>query len=196
MGREALTHAEIGDEAGEVRALLERDELILRGDLRRRYPRTSLEQVAVEGDDLRFVSGGELVRLTLGERAAEVWQRAIATPPPTLRAKLGLADGGTAIVVGTVDDAALVEALAGTSADDQSSATMVVARIDGPADLAAARAVLADHPRLPLWAVYPKGRNVAFGDAAIRDTLRAAGFRDTKACAVSDRLTATRYHPG
>jgi hypothetical protein len=72
---------------------------------------------------------------------------------------------------------------------------MLVACITGPEDLDAAEAMQARYPRLPIWAVYPKGRNVPFGDSAIRDTLRAHGFRDTKSCAVSARLTATRYNP-
>jgi hypothetical protein len=72
---------------------------------------------------------------------------------------------------------------------------MLVACITSPQDLAAAEAVQAQYPHLPIWAIYPKGRNVPFGDSAIRETLRAHGFRDTKACAVSARLTATRYNP-
>lgn len=36
--------------------------------------------------------------------------------------------------------------------------------------------------------------SVVFGEAAVREALRAAGGRDTKACAVSERLTATRFH--
>jgi hypothetical protein len=41
MGREALTHAEVGGECGEVRALLESGELILRGAIRRHFPRSA-----------------------------------------------------------------------------------------------------------------------------------------------------------
>ena len=47
---------------------------------------------------------------------------------------------------------------------------------------------------LPLWTVYPKGKAGQFGDTAIRTALRDAGWRDTKSCAVSERLTATRYN--
>ena len=45
-----------------------------------------------------------------------------------------------------------------------------------------------------LWTIYPKGRGVAFGEREIRTVLRAAGFRDTKSCAVSGLLTTTRYN--
>jgi hypothetical protein len=196
MGREAIVQAEVGSEAGEVRALLESDELILRGAIRRRFGRLALEGVAVEGGDLRFTCAGETVRLALGARLARVWAEAIARPPPSLRAKLGLDEGARALLLGTFGDAALAEALDGVLVEHGADAAMLIACIAGPADLAAACAVHAAYPCLPLWAVYPKGRGVAFGDGAIRAALRAEGFRDSKSCAVSDRLTATRYSPG
>jgi hypothetical protein len=196
MGREAIVQAEVGREAGEVRALLESDELILRGAIRRRFERPALEGVAVEGEDLCFTCAGETVRLALGTRLARVWAEAIARPPPSLRAKLGLDKGARALLLGCFGDAALAEALDGVLVEHGADAAMLIACIAGPADLAAACAVHAAYPRLPLWAVYPKGRGVAFGDGEIRAALRAEGFRDSKSCAVSDRLTATRYSPG
>lgn len=192
MGREAVVRAEVGGEAGEVRALLEAGELILRGDLRRRFPRAEIADLRVEGGALLFRSGGEVVRLALGETSAAAWRKALLTPPPDLRAKLGLAKGAKALLVGACDDAALAAALDGARTEVPAEAAMVVARIDGPEDLAAAQAACG---ALPLWAVYAKGKAATFGDAAIRTALRAAGWRDVKSCAVSDRLTATRYLP-
>lgn len=194
MGREALVHAEAGDEAGEVRALLESSELILRGAIRRRYPRRLLDGVTVEGDTLCFSCAGEAVRLHLGTRAAEAWSKAIATPPPSLRAKLGLGKGAPALLVRSFDDDALVEALDGVLVGNGAAAATMIACIRGPDDLTMALAIHAEHPGIALWAIYEKGRGVTFGDGQIRAALRAAGFRDTKSCAVSDRLTATRYN--
>jgi hypothetical protein len=194
MGKEADIRAEVDDASGEVRALLERDELILRGEIRRRFPRTTLQDATVADGVLSFTGAGQSVRLHLGD-AARTWHTAITTPPPSLRTKLGLDHGAKALLLGACDDAELAAALDGVLTDDGTEATMLVACITGPEDLAAAEARQAQHPRLPIWAVYPKGRNVSFGDSAIRETLRAHGFRDTKACAVSARLTATRYHP-
>jgi hypothetical protein len=68
MGREAVVNAEAGAEAGEVKALLETRELILRGALRRRYSKEALEGVRVEGDTLSFTVAGEAVRLHLGPK--------------------------------------------------------------------------------------------------------------------------------
>jgi hypothetical protein len=194
MGKEAAIRAEVGDSSGDVRALLERDELILRGEIRRRFSRTVLEDLQVADGVLSFTGAGQPVRLHLGDAAA-TWHTAITTPPPSLRAKIGLARGAKALLHGACDDADLASALDGVLTEDGTEAAMLVACITGPEDLAAAVAVQARYPRLPIWAVYPKGRNVPFGDSAIREALRANGFRDTKSCAVSARLTATRYHP-
>jgi hypothetical protein len=131
----------------------------------------------------------------MGALAAETWSRAIATPPPSLRAKLGLKQDAMAFLVGGCDDAALANAVEGALTDDVAEAAMIIARIEGPDDLTAARAAQAKCPDLPIWAIYPKGRNIRYGDGAIRAALREAGFRDSKSCAVSERLTATRYNP-
>ncbi|MFT4040514.1 MAG: hypothetical protein QM692_20205 [Thermomicrobiales bacterium] len=195
MGKEADIRAEVDDAAGEVRALLERDELILRGEIRRRFPRTAMHDIAATDGMLTFTGAGQQVRLHLGDPAAERWFAALTTPPPSLRAKLGLATGARALLVGACDDPELAAALDGALTEDGAEAAMLVACITGPEDLAAVEAVQAKHPCLPIWAVYPKGRGVTYGDTAIRETLRAHGFRDTKTCAVSTKLTATRYHP-
>ena len=194
MGREALAYAEVGSEAEEVRALLESGELILRGAIRRRYPKTALEGVTVEGEVLYFAHAGEAVRLHLGAREAEAWRKAITTPPPSLRTKLGLNKGARALLVGSFEDDALAEALDGVLVEDGADAAVMIACIERPNDLSAARTLHAAHPSLALWAVYPKGRGVTFGENEIRASLRAKGFRDTKSCAVSERLTATRYN--
>ena len=191
MGREALVRAEVGRESGEVKALLEAQELILRGDIRRRFLKTMMSDMRVEGAALRFSCNGETVDLNLGTKVAEAWAKAIATPPPSLRAKLGLDGGAKALLIGVCDDPALADALDGMLVDDPDEAAMTIARIDGREDLTKAQATAGT---LPLWTVYPKGRAIPFGDAAIRAALREAGWRDTKSCAVSDRLTATRYN--
>lgn len=191
MGREAVTQAEVGPESGAVKVLLESDALILRGAIRRRYPRDGLAEVLAEAGVLRLRCDGEAVALHLGEPAAERWRVAILKPLPTVREKLELR--GPVLLVGVCDDAALEAALGGLCTDDPTAASIIVACIQGAADLAAAL----DIPqRLPIWAVYPKGKAAAFGDAAIRTALRSAGYRDSKSCSVSAQRTATRYHPG
>jgi hypothetical protein len=193
MGREALVRAHIGSDAGDVRALLESSELILRGAIRRRFPRCALERVAAQDGVLRFACAGELVELHMAVGVAQNWAKAIAKGPPTLRAKLGLDAGARAKLIGSADDLQLAEALNGVLVENTREANMLIARIDALDDLATACAAHAFRPELPMWTIYPKGKDVLFGENAIRTALREVGFRDNKSCAVSDRLTATRY---
>ena len=146
----------------------------------------------MKSDTLGFTCAGEAVRLHLGARTAEAWRKAIATPPPGLRAKLGLDKGARALLIGSFDDDVLANALKGVIAEDGADAAMLIACVEGPDDLAAAQAVHTAHPDLPLWTIYPKGRGAAFGEREIRTVLCAAGY--TKSCAVSSLLTATRYN--
>jgi len=190
MGREAATHATVGAESGTVKALLEAEGIVLRGTIRRRYARADLREVRAEAGELRFRCGEEVVALRLGEPAASRWADAIGRPLPSLREKLGLR--GLALTLGDCDDAALREALADRTTTDSASASMILARIDSEADLAAARAVPGG---LPIWTIYRKAKAGPFGDGAIRQSMRAAGYRDSKSCAVSEHWTATRYNP-
>lgn len=194
MGREALIYATVDGQAEEVKALLESSELILRGEIRRRYPRSAIGDVRADGDALHFHCLGEHVRLELGAKAAEAWRLAIATPPPTLRVKLGLDKGAGAFLVGQTADAELCRALAGALVNDVEVAAIIIACVDEIGDLENAFAASASKPSLPIWMVYRKGRGVEVGDGIIRSSLRSAGFRDTKSCSVSDVYTATRYN--
>jgi hypothetical protein len=193
MGKEAITRAQVGAEHADVRALLESTEIILRGGIRRHFARDQLADIYVDGDALTFLCDGERVALFLGAEIAGKWAKTLRAPPPSLRAKLGLDKGARAFLIGQCDDVALTAALAGTLVADSTDADMLIACIEGTAELQAALAIHAPRPHMPLWAVYPKGRGLGFGESAIREALRAAGLRDSKACAVSDRLTATRY---
>lgn len=192
MGKEALVFAEVGGEAGEVRALLESHELILRGEVRRRIAIQSIRDLTIDGDDLTFSNGGEAVCLRLGASVASRWKTAIETPPPDLKAKLGIKVGCRVCCLGTLDDE-LRRAVSGHEEPDVSSATLLIARIETASALETALTTLANHPALPMWAVYAKGPSVIFGDTAIRTRLRQAGLRDSKSCSISDLLTATRY---
>jgi hypothetical protein len=150
MRREASVHAEVGGEAGEVRAILESSELILRGAIRRRFPKPMLERVTVQGDMLRFTCAGERVRLHLGARA---------------------------LLVGSFDDDELARALEGVLVEDGAAAAMLIACIKRPEDLSAARAICAAHEGLPLWTIYPKGRGAAFGDCHRKSASRLIRWR-------------------
>jgi hypothetical protein len=195
MGREAKVHVTCGSEAGQVKVLLESRELILRGAIRRRYPKAAIDNLAVHGETLTFACAGEQVQLDLGEKAAASWFEAIRKPPPSLAAKLGLDKGAKALLIGVCDDPVLSAALSDALVTADQTPDMIVTVIGAEQDLDQALSAHAQFARIALWAIYPKGKAAAFGDTAIRAMLRNRGFRDTKSCAVSDILTATRYNP-
>jgi hypothetical protein len=98
-----------------------------------------------------------------------------------------------AYLINDCDDALLTAALAEGRATQVGDAVMLVAVLTSLADLAAAFAVAQRHPALQLWYVYGKGPKADPGDSAVRAFMRNAGWMDNKSCAVSERLTATRY---
>lgn len=196
MGREAVARCAIGAQSEDVKALLESRELILRGAaLKRRYALADLQRPRVEGDALCFEAGAEAVALQLGAAEAARWLQRITTPPPTLAAKLGIGPESPAAVFGSVDDdAELAAALQGARCEDPQQASVLVAVVLTAEELAAALRLHAGLPCRGLWLVHAKGgKSAALGDGAIREALRALGYKDTKSCAVSERLTATRY---
>lgn len=193
MGREAQCEARVGRDSAAVKALLESSELILRGAIKRRWGITSLQGVAVVAGELHFQAGGEPVALALGDAESRRWATKIATPPPTLAAKLGIGPGQPVVVWGRADDAALAAALDGATTTDPGAAPAMLAVVRSGADLDAAAEQHRGLPCPVLWIVHPKGPAAPIGDGAIRQALRARGYVDTKTSAVSDTLTATRY---
>ncbi len=192
MGLEAQCACRWDGGAGMVKALLETRELILRGDLKRTLPIAGLSEIRVEGDELRFRAGAEAWALVLGAVPARRWASKLTTPPPTLAHKLGIGADARVRVIGPVEDAALIQALAGRVAAANEAAGLSIAVVR---DAAALRHALERHdPQGPLWLVYAKGPTSPFGEAAVRDLMRAAGYIDVKVSAVSDRLSATRFH--
>ena len=195
MGREAQCSARWGARSGEVKALLESTEIVVRGAFRAVAPLAELRDVRAEGDTLRFSVGGEDVALVLGA-AAPRWAAKIVAPPPSLATKLGIGATTRVFVAGRLDDenlAAAVSAATRTRAAD--SADVIVARVDD----ADALARVADTHRerlalgLPLWVIYTKGKAAPLGEATVRAMLRGRGLIDLKVASVSSSLTALKF---
>lgn len=191
MGREARCHAAWDGGEGEVKALLETHELILRGDHDGKWPLSALTNVAADGPRLRLVTPAGPLALTLGEAAALSWARKIATPPPTLAVKLGICPEARVLVVGDIDDAVLADAVTSSRAASPQDAKLTLAVVRGLADLD--RALAAAPTRTPIWLVNVKGPKSPLGENAIRTEMRGRGYIDTKTASVSDTLSATRY---
>lgn len=194
MGRDAEGRAIWRGASGKVRATLESDGILLRGDLRAKLPRAGLTDWRVEGDDLCLMSEGESLILTLGAREAAAWVRALDRPVPSLARKLGISDSAKVWVIGGAAPEEIAVAVAGRSVPGPDEAALVVAVLTGPGDLETALAT-GRATGLRVWCVHGKGKGAAVGDAMVRTAFRAAGWMDIKTCAVSDSFSATLYRP-
>ncbi len=196
MGREALCTARVGAEAAEATALLESTTIVLRGALKRRYEIAALQQLRIDGDELRFDAAGEAVALVLGAKEAARWLRKLQAPPPTLAAKLGVSAENPALLMGPTHgplDPALAEALAQGLTGNPRSAQMLVAVVQSPAELVRMADFHATMRCPAVWVVHPKGPGAFPSDAEVREEMRGRGYVDNKSSAVSAALTATRY---
>jgi hypothetical protein len=196
MGREARCRCRWGEHEGLVTVLLEPNELIVRGAVRRRAALNVLEQVRAHGDILAFVAAGERIELVLGAQLARRWASAIAAPPPTLAQKLGITQETRLHTVGKIDDAVLRAAvsMAGTVATSPDGADLAIIRTDDIAHLKEWVGSTASIEAItPTWVVYVKGRGAPLGESGLREFMRRAGFIDTKVASVSERLTALRF---
>jgi hypothetical protein len=194
MGREAEGHAVWRSQSGAVKAYLESDGIILRGEVRGKLPRTGLMGWRVEGEDLCLRADGEPLVLTLGAKEAAAWVRALEKPVPSLAQKLGVSAAARAWVIGGPAPEEIAVAVAGANSLGPEGASVIVAVLTGPDDLAAALAAGQRHG-LRVWCVHGKGKGAAVTDATVRAAFRAAGWMDIKTSAVSDAFTATLYRP-
>ena len=110
MGREATCDCTFDGTTAKVKALLETNEIILRGPIRLTAPLKALKSIRVESETLCFSLDKHPIQLHLGAKAAESWAKKLKTPPPTLADKLGIT-GKTIRTIGPIDDKALLSAL-------------------------------------------------------------------------------------
>ncbi len=195
MGLEAESELTSAGETVHVKALLESHALILRGAIRKTLPIGEITDPRAVDGQLLFEYHGTPYALRLPDGQADKWLKKLTTQPPSLAAKLGIDAAHKARVRGHTDDAALAAALAGATTEIAAEAALSVVIAATPDDLSAALAALTqDAPQAPVWVIYPKGARSTLPEAAVRNHMHALGFVDTKACAVSDTLTATRFN--
>jgi hypothetical protein len=193
MGREATCVCDWGGTVAEVKALLETNEIIVRGSIRKRVPFSEVSKVNVQSDRLCFKVGNERVQLILGSSSAEKWAAVITGPPPALSKRLGITNTSVIRVIGAVPDEALLGALAEAARISSTDADLIVACVDSAESLhTASKAQLKSG--VPIWMVYAKGAGHAINEAAIRSLLRENGMIDTKVASVSAKFTALRFN--
>lgn len=172
---------------------MESSEVIVRGQVRVRIPRSAITAVRSERDALIIEAGEDELVLDLGEVEAAKWALTLLKPPPTLAQKLGVGADRRAFVVGVVDDIRLVEALDDATVRDPGEALTLIAVLRAHADLSAALSLAQSHPTLPIWCVHGRGKSAVVTGPSVRLAFRSARYVDSKTSAVSGSWTATRY---
>ena len=194
MGLEAESQLTTDDGTFAVKALLESDALILRGGYKQVLPRSEIVNPHALGESLLFEQGGQAFALNLAPGQAAKWLKKLTETPPSLAAKLGVDATHKVLVRGDLSGPALAEALSGAVTTDAAEAIQGLIVAKAPEELAAGLADLTTAlPYAPIWIVYPKGAKSPLPESAVRSHLRALGYVDTKASAVSAELTATRF---
>ncbi len=196
MGLEAESELVHGGQSVHVKALLESHELILRGTVKKTLKFPDIANPHAVGDQLLFESGGEPYALTLPAGQADKWLKKLTSEPPSLAKKLGIDATHLALVEGKADDPAVAEALKGSTTTDRATASLGIAIATTPPELAAASdALIHALPHAHLWVIFPKGSASPLPESAVRSHMKALGYVDTKASAVSETLTASRFSP-
>lgn len=205
MGQEAQCLARIGERVVEVKALLETDELILRGEHRARLPFAGLDSVEAADGCLTLRQGDEPIVLELGA-AAERWASKIRNPP-TLLDKLGVKSGQRIAAIGLTDQdlrsklqgcTSLIEPAAdspATLADELSDAELdlIFVQVEDRQDFGilpiAAQAIVQSGA---VWVVHPK-RRPDLKDTDVMAAGKQAGLIDNKVARISETHSALRF---
>ncbi|HYH07296.1 MAG TPA: hypothetical protein VEK11_09595 [Thermoanaerobaculia bacterium] len=186
MGNEAQCRVEIDGEAAEAKALLETEELILRGAVKAKIAFRDARDVIAEEGVLRLRWNERDVRIHLGSSAAK-WAEKIRNPK-SVADKLGVKPGQKISVVGTID----AGFLAASSKKLQPNSDLIFFAANAREDLARLpqlRENLA--PAGAIWVVRPKGAS-AISEGDVMAEAKAAGLVDVKVVRFSDTHTAEK----
>jgi hypothetical protein len=195
LGREAEGNCRWQGMTGWSKALLEGNELILRGGIKARIARTELSDWHVAADELVIRVGADTLYLDIGADEARRWVLALNKPVPTLAQKLGIDADHRAFLLGGESIAELDAALNEKVAETPDQARTMIAVLKSLPDLEAAISLGKSCPELPIWCVYQKGAVSPVTEAKVRTALRNAGYHDVKVSGISAEWTATRFLP-
>jgi len=194
MGNEVLTRVSLGDESGEAKALLETEEVIVRGALKARIPFRDMTELRAEDGVLAFRWSDREVRIHVGNDAAK-WAEKIRNPKSVLD-KLGVKVAQKVSILGDVDGAFLDE-LQARGADisrrlrrDCDVIFFAANRKEELARLDELRRSL--QPAGAIWVLRPKG-HAAISEADVMAAGKAAGLVDVKVVRFSATHTAEKF---
>lgn len=188
MGNEARCRVEIDGQSADAKALLETDELIVRGDLRARIPFRDAQDVAARDGVLHLVWAGKPVLLHLGADAPK-WAEKIRNPK-SVADKLGLKPGQIISLAGTLDPSFLGDRdYSRTLAPSSDIIFFGATARQELSRLVELRKSLA--PNGAIWVIRPKGA-AAITEADVMAAGKAAGLVDVKVVRFSGSHTAEK----
>lgn len=194
MGNEVLTRVSLGEESAEAKALLETEEVVVRGAIKARIPFREMTELRAEDGVLAFRWGDREVRIHVGKDAAK-WAEKIRNPKSVLD-KLGVKAAQKIAVIGDVDGAFLDE-LQARGADvsrrlrrDCDVIFFAAKRKEELARLEELRRSL--QPAGAIWVLRPKG-DPAISEADVMAAGKAAGLVDVKVVRFSATHTAEKF---
>jgi hypothetical protein len=193
MGNEATCRVEIGGESAEAKALLETEELIVRGAVRAKIPFRETTDVDARDGVLRLRWNERDVRVHVGKDAAK-WAEKIRNPKSVLD-KLGVKAKQRVSILGTVDDAFLHE-LEQRGVDvsrrlrkDSDIIFFAASRREELSRLDELRRSL--QPAGAIWILRPKGVST-ISESDVLALAKTAGLVDVKVVRFSDTQTAEK----
>ena len=187
VGREILCQARHEGRRAEVKALLETDSVILRGEIKAVFPFKSLTKVEAIDGELHL---NESV-LELGPQAAK-WADKILRPP-TLLDKLGIKRGMRIAVLGFGDRSFLEDHPFDSCLKDEAAYDAILFHASSLNDLHGLQKIKhAIGKKTMLWIVYPKGRK-EITERQVFVNGKGIGLVDVKTCRFSDLLTGLKF---
>jgi hypothetical protein len=195
MGQETACTIDYQGKETNARALLEADEIIVRGALRLKIPFLSIERMEATDGALRVTFGGETAVFHLGSAAVR-WEEIIRNPKP-LMDKLGVKPAMRVAVAGDAGADFLSELaereVLRVPADPGAESDLLFLFADESRELPAIRALIeAIRRNGALWVVYPKGQK-EITEVGVIDAGREAGLKDVKVVRFSATHTALKF---
>ncbi len=187
MGREVVCVARHQGNTASVKALLETDAVILRGDLKATIPYKDLTVVRADQGVLYL----DETTVELGADA-EKWAHKILNPPSLLD-KLGLKPGMKLAVLGFGDRSFLGGLEHDTCLKEGEEYGAIVVHTPSPPELSELEKI--KHrigKKTMLWIVYPKGRK-DITEGQVFALGKGLGLVDVKTCRFDEKLTGLKF---
>lgn len=189
MGNQATTLIQIGSDSAHAKALLETEELIVRGALKAKIPFADAKDVRADDGVLRLRWNDRDVAIHLGGDAAK-WAQKICNPK-SVAEKLGIKAGQTISVVGSIDTSFLESCEYSTKLQRDCDVIFFAAnKRDDLARLDELRRALT--PAGAIWVIRPKGVET-ITESDVMSAGKTHGLVDVKVVRFSASHTAEKF---